>query len=195
LPQRWSGVEQFVILETGFGLGLNFLTTWSAWQSDPQRCSRLHYIAIEAYPVSTADLVRSTQAVCLANQGLLDLATNLSQAWSRLQPGLQQFEFASGAVCLTLAIGQVLPMLQLLDCTADAVYLDGFSPVKNPEMWSQTTLGAVAGHCKSGSVLASYSVSASVRRALSNAGFKVWRRPGVPPKWQRLEAQFTGGTQ
>jgi len=43
----WQGRERFVILETGFGLGLNFLATWQAWKnsassrrnsSPPGRC-------------------------------------------------------------------------------------------------------------------------------------------------------------
>src|SRR3954468_3571934 len=42
LPARWAGRERFVILETGFGFGLNFLATWRAWKDDPQRPRRLH---------------------------------------------------------------------------------------------------------------------------------------------------------
>ncbi len=190
LPHRWSAAPQFCILETGFGLGLNFLATWHMWQSDPQRCTRLHYVAIEAYPVPAADLLRSVQALDPPNPALVALAAELAVAWSGLRPGLQNFEFANGAVRLTLAIGEVLPMLQQLTCVADAIYLDGFNPVKNPEMWSQTTLEAVAAHCRPGSVLASYSVAAPVRRVLSGAGFVVKRCPGIPPKWQRLEARF-----
>ena len=190
LPQRWREVPQFCVLETGFGLGLNFLATWNTWQQDDQRCTVLHYVAIEAYPVSTVDLLHSAKALAPPNPALCSLAAELAQVWSGLRPGLQHFEFADGAVCLTLVIGQVLPMLQQLDCWADAVYLDGFSPAKNPEMWSQATLNAVAARCRPGSVLASYSVAASVRKGLSDAGFLVKRCPGVPPKWQRLEALF-----
>jgi tRNA 5-methylaminomethyl-2-thiouridine biosynthesis bifunctional protein len=188
--QRWHTAPQFCILEIGFGLGLNFLTTWNTWKVDPLRCARLHYVAIEAYPVSAAELLRSAQALDPPNEALVALATEFSQVWSGLRPGLQHFQFEAGAVFLTLAIGQVLPMLRQLTCVADAVYLDGFSPAKNPEMWSQPTLEAVAAHCRPGSLLASYSVAASVRKVLTGAGFVVRRCPGVPPKWQRLEALF-----
>ena len=195
LPQRWQGRPQFCILETGFGLGLNFLATWAAWQADSERCGSLHYVAIEAYPVGPEDIVRSAQALQPHDPVLDALAAQLAQAWQGVRPGLQQFTFAQEAVCLTLAIGQVLPMLQQLGCVADAVYLDGFNPAKNPEMWSQPTLDAVAARCQPGSVLASYSVAATVRQALKAAGFAVRRRPGVPPKWQRLEAQYLHATQ
>lgn len=192
LPQRWANAMSFCVLETGFGLGLNFLATWQAWLDDPRRCDWLHYVAIEAYPVSPADLLRSTQALNPANPSLVALAQELAHVWDRLQPGLQQFNFSNGSVSLTLAIGEVQPMLSALNQMADAVFLDGFSPAKNPEMWSQSTMEAVAAHCRPGCTLASYSVAASVRQALKNAGFSVRRRPGVPPKWQRLEAQYRG---
>jgi tRNA 5-methylaminomethyl-2-thiouridine biosynthesis bifunctional protein len=44
LPQRWAGRRHFVILETGFGLGHNFLATWAAWRDDPQRCEDLWFV-------------------------------------------------------------------------------------------------------------------------------------------------------
>lgn len=52
LPRRWQGRDRFVILETGFGLGLNFLAAWQAWQDDPQRCRRLHFVSFEKHPLS-----------------------------------------------------------------------------------------------------------------------------------------------
>ena len=47
LPTAWEQQNQFVILETGFGLGLNFLLTWAAWLADPKACQRLHIVSIE----------------------------------------------------------------------------------------------------------------------------------------------------
>ncbi|NLZ42606.1 MAG: oxidoreductase, partial [Comamonadaceae bacterium] len=59
LPERWHGRERFTIVETGFGLGLNFLATWAAWRDDPRRCARLHYVAIDKHPPVLADLQRA----------------------------------------------------------------------------------------------------------------------------------------
>ena len=56
LPQRWGGRPRFVIFETGFGLGLNFLVTWQAWRRDPARCARLHFVSIEKHPFNLSDL-------------------------------------------------------------------------------------------------------------------------------------------
>lgn len=199
LPQAWQALNGFTVLETGFGLGLNFLATWAAWERDPARCPQLHYVAIEAYPVAAVDIVRSAQACTepaprsLDDSGrLVPLAQRVAQAWESLRPGMQTFSLAQGRVQLTLAIGDVAPMLKQIDCVADAVYLDGFSPARNPQMWSPETMLAIARHCRPGSALATYSAAGPVRAALRSAGFVVRRRPGLPPKWHRLEARFIG---
>ena len=63
LPQAWAGAAQWRILETGFGLGLNFLVAWAAWRADlpSQRPQRLHFVSVEAYPVAADDLLRAAQ--------------------------------------------------------------------------------------------------------------------------------------
>ena len=58
LPSRWIGRERFTIIETGFGLGLNFLATWDAWRSDPARCAQLHFVSVEKHPFCADDLAR-----------------------------------------------------------------------------------------------------------------------------------------
>ena len=71
LPARWAGRRDFVVLETGFGLGNNFLATWAAWRADAQRCERLHYLSIEAHPPACealAALAREADVVDLAAQ-------------------------------------------------------------------------------------------------------------------------------
>ena len=58
LPGRWQGRERFVVLETGFGLGNNFLATWDAWRQDPARCERLVFVSVEKHPLRRDDLAR-----------------------------------------------------------------------------------------------------------------------------------------
>lgn len=82
-------------------------------------------------------------------------------------------------------------MLKSLVCEADAVYLDGFSPALNPEMWSAATLQAVTRHCRAGTTLASYTVALNVRDALKQFGFRVEKCKGLPPKRHRLQAEFS----
>ncbi len=200
LPGRWRGAAEFTVLEAGFGLGINFLTTWAAWEADEQRCERLHFVSIEAYPVAAADIVRGARAPdCTEEEDVAltslsarvqALAQQLAGAWQSLSPGVQHLRFAEGRVQLTLAVGEVQPMLERLACVADAVYLDGFSPARNPDMWSPATLQALARHCGPGTTLATYTVAHSVREVLQQLGFRVQRLPGLPPKRQRLQAVF-----
>ncbi|MEO6973429.1 MAG: tRNA (5-methylaminomethyl-2-thiouridine)(34)-methyltransferase MnmD [Rhodoferax sp.] len=202
LPERWRDMAEFTVLETGFGLGINFLTTWAAWEADERRCDRLHFVSIEAYPVAAADIVRSAlvtdcargenTALAPLSARLQALAQQLARAWRGLSPGgVQHLRFADGRVQLTLAVGEVETMLAALTCKANAVYLDGFSPAVNPQMWSRATLQAVARHCRPGTTLATYTVAHSVREALEQLGFRVEKQPGLPPKRQRLQAEFS----
>lgn len=197
LPERWRDQAEFTVLETGFGLGLNFLATWAAWQADAQRCEHLHFVSVEAYPVAAADIVRSAQTAAPASSVSAQLvaqvpvlAQELAAAWQDLSPGIHHWQFADERVQLTLAIGAVEPMLKALVCEPDAVYLDGFSPACNPEMWSPATLQALSQHCTAGTRLASYTVARSVREGLRQLGFRVAKQPGLPPKRHRLEAVF-----
>jgi tRNA 5-methylaminomethyl-2-thiouridine biosynthesis bifunctional protein len=197
LPQRWRGEKSFTVLETGFGLGFNFLTTWATWEADPDRCDQLQFYSVEAYPVSADDLVCAVQAAlkgCENDAGLSTrmqvLAQELSSVWKDLSPGVHHFRFAQGRVLLTLAIADVCQGLTTLDCQADAVFLDGFSPSVNPEMWSAPVLQAVAQHCRPGTRLATYTIARKVRDGLAQLGFSLTKCKGLPPKRDRLEAVF-----
>jgi len=195
LPGRWQQRAHFTLLETGFGLGLNFLTTWAAWAADPQRCNQLHYVAIEAYPVGCADLLRSVEALEDATPEpdptlatLQTLARQLATVWADLRPGVNRWAWADGHLTLELHVADVQTALASIDTRFDAVYLDGFSPALNPEMWSDATLTAVAQLCQPGTVLATYTVAGAVRRRLTALGFEVSRCAGLPPKRERLRA-------
>jgi len=185
-PLAWQGQRHWHVLETGFGLGLSFLATWQAWRQDPQRPDRLFFTSIEAWPVSTQDILQSVQAW----PELQPLADQLSRAWKGLLPGLHRLVFEGGQVQLTLCIGPAEKMLREVDVAADSVFLDGFSPEVNPDMWSLHTLKAVARLCRMGTRVASWCVKRGVREDLAQCGFAVSRANGLPPKSHRLEAVF-----
>ncbi len=71
------------------------------------------------------------------------------------------------------------------------MFLDGFSPALNPDMWSSATLQEVARHCRAGTTLASYTVALHVREDLKRLGFAVKKASGLPPKRHRLQATFS----
>ena len=189
LPDRWADRAQFVIVETGFGLGLNFLATWLAWRDDPQRCRTLHFVSLEKHPLAAADLALAHAAW----PELATLAEELRRPWPALEAGAHELEFAGGRVCLTLHFGDAVTLLPTLTAAADAFYLDGFSPVKNPELWSPALCGSLARLAASDATLATWSVAGSVRRALAAAGFEVARRPGFASKRQMLVGRYAPG--
>ena len=127
--------QTFTVLETGFGMGINFLTTWAAWRADPERGERLHFVSIEKHPFSADDL-RRAYAVTVDDASVLALADALIAAWPAMEPGTHQLDFDDGSVTLTLIFGDAVDILPTLQLRADAFYLDGFAPAKNPELWT-----------------------------------------------------------
>jgi tRNA 5-methylaminomethyl-2-thiouridine biosynthesis bifunctional protein len=136
LPGRWQGRERFVVLETGFGLGNNFLATWAAWRADPQRCERLVFVSIEKHPLRREDLERAHAA-----SPEPELARQLITAWPPLTPNLHALDFEGGAVRLLLALGDAREQLKQLVASVDAIYLDGFSPARIPRSGIATRSG------------------------------------------------------
>ncbi|HZW21330.1 bifunctional tRNA (5-methylaminomethyl-2-thiouridine)(34)-methyltransferase MnmD/FAD-dependent 5-carboxymethylaminomethyl-2-thiouridine(34) oxidoreductase MnmC [Noviherbaspirillum sp.] len=186
LPGRWQGRTRFTILETGFGLGLNFLATWQAWRDDPARSARLHYVAIEKHPFAAADLAQ----LHAHWPELADLSAALRDAWPPLVAGFHRIELDAGRVILTLAFGDVADCLPQVDAAADAFYLDGFAPGKNPEMWAPEVLVRMGRMAASGATAATYTVSGAVRQALAQGGFLCEKRPGFGRKRDMLAARY-----
>jgi tRNA 5-methylaminomethyl-2-thiouridine biosynthesis bifunctional protein len=186
LPARWQGREGFTILETGFGLGLNFLATWNAWRADLRRCRELHFISLEKHPLAAADLA-SAHAVW---PELADLATQLQRLWPPLVAGAHRLEFEGGRLLLTLIFEDALEALSTLAAPVDAFYLDGFSPARNPALWSAPLCAALARLAVPGATLATWSVAGGVRRALTAAQFAVEKRGGFARKRQMLVGRY-----
>ncbi len=182
LPRRWQGRERFIILETGFGLGLNFLATWATWRADPQACGRLHFVSVEKHPFSAGDLARAQAAW----PEFAPLAAELQAAWPLLVPGVHRLNLDRGRVVLTLVFGDARHWLRRLDLAADALYLDGFSPARNPELWTPEICKALARLAAPGATLATWAVSGELRRALAAQGFTLARAPGFARKRHML---------
>lgn len=186
LPGRWAHHTQFVIVETGFGLGLNFLATWHAWRSDPLRCTRLHFVSIEKHPFTRDGLAQLHAGV----GDLLPLAQALQRQWPLALPGLHRLAFDDGAVTLTLAFGDIGTVLPKLAAGADAFYLDGFSPSCNADMWSPQVLRGLSRLARHGATLATYTAAGFVRRGLQEVGFEVGKAPGFGGKRHMTVARF-----
>lgn len=186
LPERWRGRESFTIVETGFGLGLNFLATWAEYVRD-KPAARLHYVAVEQHPFSAADLA----AAHLHWPELADLSREMVTQWPPLWGGFHRLHLAGGRISLTLLFGDAAQLLPQLQARADVFFLDGFSPGKNPQMWSPAICRELAHLAAPQATLATWTVAGSVRAALTGAGFALEKRAGFGTKRQMLAGRFS----
>ena len=186
LPDRWAGHEDFTVLETGFGCGLNFLATWQAWRASPHACARLHYCAVEKHPFQLSDLRR----IHALWPELAPMAGVLQSQWPLGLPGFHRLVFEDGRIQLTLMFGEAAACLPQLRARVDAFYLDGFAPERNPEMWDASLFAQCARLAVPGATAATYSVAGHVRRKLEAQGFACSKRSGYDGKRHCLCARF-----
>lgn len=178
LPARF--VDGFHIAELGFGTGLNLLVAWDAWER--AGCSgTLHFTSFEAFPLSTADMMRA-HAGFPDFSGKRDLLMDIWQPYAGVLklPGL----------CAEVVIGDARDTVSAWHGQADAWFLDGFSPAKNPELWGDTLMRDVAKHTHPYGTAATYTAAGFVRRNLDAAGFAVDRVAGYGRKRHMTRARL-----
>ncbi|PMZ03200.1 bifunctional tRNA (5-methylaminomethyl-2-thiouridine)(34)-methyltransferase MnmD/FAD-dependent 5-carboxymethylaminomethyl-2-thiouridine(34) oxidoreductase MnmC [Pseudomonas sp. FW306-02-F02-AA] len=183
--------ERLVIGETGFGTGLNFLCAWQLFEQQAVAGARLHFISVEKYPLSPADMQRALTLW----PDLKPFADQLLAQYVAIHQGFQRLVLDNGRVTLTLLIGDVLEQLPQLDAQIDAWFLDGFAPAKNPDMWTAELFAELARLSAPGSTISTFTSTGWVRRLLNAAGFKMRRTPGIGHKWEILRGEFVGWPQ
>ncbi|SHO55879.1 bifunctional tRNA (5-methylaminomethyl-2-thiouridine)(34)-methyltransferase MnmD/FAD-dependent 5-carboxymethylaminomethyl-2-thiouridine(34) oxidoreductase MnmC [Vibrio quintilis] len=197
LPERWHDFrkQRFVIGETGFGTGLNFLVAWQYFdrfrQENPQaQLQQLHFISFEKYPLSRVDLVKSHQAW----PELGEYASALQNHYPSAVPECHRIVFADGAVTLDLWFGDIQDCMPQLPVSKhgliDAWFLDGFAPGKNPDMWNQTIFNQMAKLGREDATCATFTAAGFVRRGLNEAGFKMQKVKGFGTKREMLAGQL-----
>lgn len=188
LPERFAALRPgqcFTLGETGFGTGLNFLSAWELFEQTAPASATLDFLSVEKFPLAEDDL-RNALTLWPALQAQ---AEALLHAWRRRVPGWNRWSF--GRVRLTLILDDIataLPEVQA-ECV-DAWLLDGFSPAKNPEMWSPAVMAELARISRHGATLATYTSAGWVRRNLQQAGFTVERVAGFGRKREMLRGTF-----
>ncbi|WP_170791163.1 tRNA (5-methylaminomethyl-2-thiouridine)(34)-methyltransferase MnmD [Ruegeria lacuscaerulensis] len=168
LPARFA--PRFRIAELGFGTGLNMLTVWSAWEISGQT-TPLSFTSFEAYPMGRDDMARALDAF----PDLTPWAERFLSAWQGGACDLSTLR-------LEVIEGDARKTLPAWSGQADAWFLDGFSPAKNPELWGSDLMQQVADHTAKGGTAATYTAAGFVRRGLADAGFTVARAPGYGRK-------------
>ncbi|MBP2198540.1 bifunctional tRNA (5-methylaminomethyl-2-thiouridine)(34)-methyltransferase MnmD/FAD-dependent 5-carboxymethylaminomethyl-2-thiouridine(34) oxidoreductase MnmC [Pantoea cypripedii] len=198
IPQRFPDHDRdlFIVAESGFGTGLNFLTLWQAFdryrtQHPTARLQRLHFISCEKFPLTHPDLV----AAHAHWPELQPWAEQLQQQWPAALPGCQRLLFAGGEVTLDLWLGDINALIDTFDDSlhrqVDAWFLDGFAPAKNPEMWTPDLFAAMARMARPSGTLATFTSAGFVRRGLQEAGFSITKRKGFGHKREMLTGELT----
>ena len=167
LPERLC--QGFHIAELGFGTGLNLLATLLAHRGP----GHVYYTSFEAWPMPAPDIARALAAFPEVDE----VAVPFLDQWAR---GSRTLTFPN--LTATIIVGDARETLPAWTGRADAWFLDGFSPAKNPQLWSPDLLAEVARHTAPGGSFATYTAAGHVRRALAEAGFAVTRQPGYGRK-------------
>lgn len=194
LRERWRTMQRpgariaqpFSVLELGFGAGINFLETLAAWREAAPPGLRLHFVSIEAHPLAPDDLARVHEALGVDGAD----AKRLRACWPLALPGLHTIDFDDATAVLTVCLGDAARIVPKLRMAADAIFLDGFAPARNPALWDETLMRAVARLARPGAGFSTWTAASQVRDALSEAGFEVERVSGHAGKRHRLQGRY-----
>lgn len=179
LEERWKHRTSFQILELGFGAGINFLVTLDAWRRRGGE-GRLIYTSLEESPLPKSTL----ENLYLHLQIPPDLYSEFLDSYSRLEKGIHLLSLEGGKIELILMVGNALDSLKNMTASVDAIYLDGFSPVKNPEMWSPEIFRELFRLSRDNAMFTTYSGARMVLENASAAGFEVEKLKGFGiKKW------------
>jgi len=189
LPGAWHGRDRFTVLELGFGTGLNIAALMQLWTACRQTGAHLQVFSVEGFLMDKEAAARALSAW----QELGAYTAALLDQWPAPRTGFHYMDFPQWGISVTIGLMDVRQALTAWRGRADAVFLDGFSPALNGDMWSPDVLGLVGAHCSQGARLGTFTVAGAVRRGLQAAGFAVAKCPGHGRKRERLEAEFTGG--
>lgn len=200
IPAVWETHKgTHTIVETGFGSGLNFLLTWYLWrqhckENSEQTPKHLHFISVEKYPLNKQDLEK---ILALWPDLAPELRPDLKSICDKLLAhyplqidGFHSLQFKDENLTLTLIFNDVNIALPQLNGPVDAWYLDGFTPAKNPDMWSTELFRNMSRLSRKNTTVATFAAATTVRRGLQGAGFKVKRKSGFGKKREMLTAQF-----
>lgn len=188
LPHAWEGRENFTIAETGFGTGLNFLSVWKLFEETADVDQTLDFISVEKYPLFPADIREALKpwADCFDTrlEEMLTLYPLRIAGFHRIK--------INPRITLTLIFDDINVALPRVEALVDCWFLDGFTPAKNPDMWSEGVFQEMARLSRKGSTYATFTAAGDVRRGLATAGFSVEKQRGFGHKREMIAGAYEG---
>ncbi len=183
-----DGSGSFTIGELGFGTALSFLSVAHLWSALAPPDAHLHFVSFEKYPIAPEQLEKIHEHWPAFAMMAAELRKNLPEC----TPGFHRRCFSDPRISLTLAYGDARDLLPLVRGQVDAWFLDGFSPAKNPELWSEAIGQEVARCSRPGATFSTFSAAGHVRRSLEASGFRVEKAKGFGNKRELLKGVYQG---
>ena len=152
--------EGMIVLDICFGLGYNVLAAMTA-------AKNLKIISLE-----------KDKTVMREMQGL-EVPEKLKEKYEIVKKAAKEFAYKDNDYEIKIILGDATQSIKILNERFDAVFLDPFSPPKNPELWTEEFFMDIKKVMKPGAILATYSCAGVVRRNLTRAGFEVKDGPIV----------------
>lgn len=180
LPERFK--DGFHVAELGFGTGLNLLAVWQEWQESGQE-GKLHFTSFEAFPMGADDMERGLALFPVDREKAALLVEVIRQGSTRI---------VADDLEANIVLGDARETLSNWEDQADAWFLDGFAPAKNPELWEEPLLQDVYNHTAPDGTAATYTAAGEIRRRLDRVGFEVERIPGFGRKRHMTVARKAG---
>lgn len=173
--------DYIIIAESGFGFGLNFFATA---KYALQKALKIHYLACEKEPISLQDLSEFYKNY----SEFSEIFSYFSEHYEIIKNEILRLHFFNSQIILDLFFGDAFLWLDECDFKADIWYLDGFSPSKNPALFSSQFLAKVKEHCIKNAILRSYSCAGVFKNSLKEQNFILEKRAGQGKKREFLSA-------
>ncbi len=186
LPHAWEGKDSFTIAETGFGTGLNFLAVWSLFEENATPSQTLDFISVEKYPLTPAQI---SAALKPWKDELGDKIDILTQHYPLRINGFHRIKI-NQQITLTLIFDDIADAFPQVTAAVDCWFLDGFTPAKNPDMWSSDVFEQMARLSKKDASFATFTAAGDVRRGLQEAGFSIEKKKGFGHKRDMIVGRY-----
>jgi len=161
------------ILDIGFGLGYNIVAALHAARTAREGCG-IEIVSLEKSILPPQEL------------DMMELPPELAQYYGLVKEMAERHFSRGEGIRLSILEGDARKKIKDTKTTFDAVFLDPFSPRKNPELWTVEFFRQIAGRMTETAILATYSAATPVRCGLKEAGLRIGPGPG--------DAMKKGGT-
>ncbi len=147
------------ILDVCFGLGYNSMAAI-------KKAKRLSIVALEKDPEVLKEIARTK-------------VRGYEKEYGKIKEAAKKLYHKDGDVEIRIILGDATKTIKKIEEKFGAVFLDPFSPAKNPELWTEKFLKEIKKRMKINARLTTYSCARIVRENMKKAGFRIRDGPKV----------------